>query len=472
MPSSLHPRPLRQARDKATTDHVGRLIRFRIPLLPPMQFEPHHIAAVFSIGAIIVLCALGPFMSFKPAPFTGEGSPARQVAYIIVLLITMYAAEPLRDSRRLLVLPITLVLVLFWCWLSLGWALETDIAIRRLMLTTIVAFSIFLAVDKAGYREALTVIRVCMVMILIANFLAVLVWPSFGIHQPGEVGDEALIGNWRGVMIQKNFAGAMCAFTILAFLFDARSIKRWVRIAVIVATTFFLIKSMSKTSMGITVLAMLCGGLFSIYQPRYRLLLIPFFTISVVSAGLLTAWHWTEIIAPYYSRDALTGRVQIWPSMLAYAQDHLLLGSGYGSFWNIGYGNSPMFKYATGWIITYASQGHNGYLDLLVTIGLPGLILTILATLVVPVVRLLASLTISRQTGALLISIIIFAAGHNMTESSLMDRDTIVQVFLLLALALVRVELNRKVALHRPAATPARSPLQPAAPSLPRKLSR
>lgn len=433
-------------------------VHLRVPLLPLMRFEPHHLAALVSIAAVIILCALGPFMSFKPAPFTGDGSPARQMAYMFVLLLTLYAAAPMGDWRRLFVLPFTLVLALAWCWISLSWAIAPDIGTRRLMLTTIVALCLFLAVDRAGYRHSMATIRLCMVLILVSNYLAVILWPGFGIHQPGEVGDEALIGNWRGVMIQKNFAGAICAFTILAFTFDAKQVKGWIRLLLIAATTFFLLKSMSKTSMGILVLSMLIGWIFSLYQPRYRLLLIPFFVISTIVIGVLVMWHWTEIVAPYYSRDALTGRVQIWPAMFAYSQNHLMLGTGYGSFWNIGLGKSPIFEYATGWITNYASQGHNGYIDLLVTIGLPGLILVTLATLVVPVIRLLASLTIERGAGALLLSFIIFATGHNLTESSLMDRDTIVQVFLMIALALTRVTLRRKPDMPLKPATPPPAP--------------
>lgn len=446
-----------------------RTIRLRIPLLPTLEFEPHRLAANLSIIALIVLCALAPLMSFKPAPFTGDGSPARQMAYGILLMVTLYAAAPMQDIRRLFILPFSLTLVLIWCWLSLSWSLQSDIALRRLLLTTIVIWSIFLMVARAGYRPSLTTIRWCLILILIANYIAVLATPAIGIHQPGEVGDEALIGNWRGVMIQKNFAGAICAFTIMIFSFDARDVRKFVRLAVIVGAAFFLVKSMSKTSMGIMVLAMLCGSLFLFYNPRFRLLLVPIFTILIVVIGLGMFLNWETITAPYYSRDALTGRVQIWPAMFAYAQNHLMMGTGYGSFWNIGLGKSPIFEYANGWIVTYASQGHNGYIDLLVTIGLPGLILTILATLVVPIIQLLASLTISRQTGALLISFIIFAAGHNMTESSLMDRDTIVQIFLMIGLALTREALRkeRTEPVHGAAPRPARPtppPFRTAAP--------
>jgi O-antigen ligase len=166
------------------------------------------------------------------------------------------------------------------------------------------------------------------------------------------------------------------------------------------------------------------------------MMLIP--AIAVVGAGayLFAVSHWGALTAPLYDQTAFTGRTQIWPPLLAYAREHPIFGSGYGSFWNIGFGKGPIFQYSKGWVL-HVIQGHNGYLDLLVSIGIPGLILVVLATIVVPIGRLLASQTVSRPAGALLLSMVLFCAGHNLTESSLFDRDAIVQTFLMFAVALI-----------------------------------
>jgi hypothetical protein len=70
---------------------------------------------------------------------------------------------------------------------------------------------------------------------------------------------------------------------------------------------------------------------------------------------------------------------------------------------------------------------------------MPGLILGIAAFIVGPIGRLLVSREAPRAQGALLLSIIIFSAGHNFTESSYLDRDQLVEVFCLLAVALTGV---------------------------------
>lgn len=122
--------------------------------------------------------------------------------------------------------------------------------------------------------------------------------------------------------------------------------------------------------------------------------------------------------------------------------DHPWTGAGFGSFWNVGQ-SSPVFSYATGWV-TQITVGHSGYFDQLAAVGFPGLILMVYALIVWPLIRLLASSSISPQQGALISTMIIFSMGHNITESGLFERDVIVSVFLYFgaAFAQVTTQLN------------------------------
>jgi hypothetical protein len=64
-----------------------------------------------------------------------------------------------------------------------------------------------------------------------------------------------------------------------------------------------------------------------------------------------------------------TGRVLIWRALMNFIGDHFWLGTGYGSFWNVG-DDGPIYRYASGWV-TRISEGHNGYLDLACQLGVP-----------------------------------------------------------------------------------------------------
>jgi O-antigen ligase len=413
--------------------------------------------ATFAMFTLVALTILGPAMTYRPEPFTGEGSPLRQGAYLALLAAAVYAARPWANPSRLIRLPLTLLVAVGWCWASLSWSIAPDEAMRRLSLTTIVIWLIFLLVGEIGAAGTLRAIRIGLVVALIANYGAVLLVPGVGIHQIAEQFDPGLVGDWRGIMLQKNFAGALCAFTILTFLFYGRPVNRYYQLSVLAAATFFLWRTVSKTSMGICALSIIAGFVYLGYNPRYRVLVL---SLLVLFAGVVAGYvfiHLGDITRQLNDPGALTGRAQIWPPLLSYSHDHLLRGAGYGSFWNIGFGESPIYRYGKGWV-THITQGHDGYLDLLVTIGLPGLILVIVAVAVAPVAILFTSRQIDRKVGAGLLAMLIFCMGHNFTESSLFDRDTIVQSFLMLTVAMIHTQTRTQSRI----VSAARAPLVPA----------
>ncbi len=396
---------------------------------------PRQTVLLIDMIALLALTMLGPLMTYSALPLTGEGSPIRQAGYLLVFVFMIVGARPLLDYRRLLVLPLPIVLALAWCWISLTWALDPDIAARRLTLTTLVIWSVFALVRHLDYEKSMRLVRVAFVLTLIACYIAVLVLPAMGKHQMTEPGDLQLVGNWRGILGHKNFAGAVCALTILSFIFDARRISRWIRIAVILAAFVFLVFTQSKTSFGILFIAILTGLAYASFSPRRRYYAIPILFILAIVASLFIDMYSDVLVNKFSDPYAFTGRGKIWQMLWAFANDHPIFGAGYGSFWNIG-GDSPVYRYGTGWIVQISS-GHNGYLDLLVQVGLPGLILIVTAVIVWPVYQLIVTRTLPPARGALIMGFVTFCTAHNMTESSMFDRDSIVQVCLMITLALI-----------------------------------
>lgn len=388
-----------------------------------------------SMALLLLLVFCGPLMTLSEGPLTGEGSFQRQIGYLVAFGLAVYGARPLADRAALLAVPWPIIAMLLWCWLSLLWALDPHVAIRRLFLMTLVVWTVFIIVNSAGYRATMQMVRIALGLALIANFLTVLLAPDIGIHHrlAGEA-VTAVIGNWCGFMAHKNFAGAACALCILCFSLDAREIRPLLRLAVITGAVLFLYEAQSKTSAGVCVIALVAGFVFQRYDARYRSVLVPLLTVAVIVVSVLTSAYSSALQTDYLDPHAFTGRGQIWQALFRYASDHLMLGAGYGSFWNIG-PTSPIYTYATGFV-TKITVGHNGYLDLLVTVGLPGVLLAVFAAILWPIARLLLTRGVDPARGALVLSIILFCMGHNVTESSLFDRDAFVGVFLMLANAL------------------------------------
>jgi O-antigen ligase len=390
---------------------------------------------LFGFSAVLTLALIGPLMTISDLPLTGEGSAPRQIAYLLSLLTLIVAVRPRHHAYRLLVIPWPLVLALVWCWLSLTWAIEPGIAVRRLVLTTVVIWSIFLAVTHLSFADSAKVSRIALVVLLVVNYIAVFGWPETAIHQFGELLDPKLTGNWRGIMMHKNNAGVTCSLTIIAFLFDAKKIPLSVRVAVIAAAGFFLFETSSRTSMAAGAAAVVVGLIYTRYDSRYRMVFIPLLILLAVGIASTLDITAAPVATQVNNSSLFTGRPLIWQMLTTYSADNRLLGSGYGSFWNIG-PLSPVFQYGTGWI-TAIGEGHDGYLDLLVTIGVPGLLLVVFAVFLWPLYRAIKSPAATGSRGAFTIAIIIFAMVHNGTESSVFDRDTIIQVFLMIAIAML-----------------------------------
>lgn len=398
------------------------------------------IPAVASIFVMMILVLLAPIMTADGPP-GGAGNTLRQVSYGVLFLATVGVVGGYTRPAKLLAPPITMIVAIAWCWISLTWALEPSISIRRLILTTLVFWTIFLAVEECGFDRTIKAMMICLATLLAVNFISVLISPETAIHQAEASVDVGLVGDWKGILPQKNFTGATCALTILVFGFGGQKLNMIVRVAVIAAAGFFLYMTESKTSMGMLALACTLGGAYMLLSPRMRVFVIPIVAVAGIAAMIYAITAWDESLGPFARKDGLTGRVQIWPYLIAYAHDHPITGAGYGSFWNIGE-QGPIFAYSQNWVSTLTS-GHNGYLDLLVQVGWPGLILAIIATIVMPLWKLLSNSEINRARGGMLIALIIFCVGHNMTETSLFERDVIVGVFLIFAVALTN-SLSRR----------------------------
>jgi O-antigen ligase len=413
---------------------------FRLPRLSRArtlsQGEPHRWSDLLAQLAFLVLVVLalgGPWMTDQGDAALGR---IREIGYAAVLLATLVAVRPWRHPERLLVVPWPLLVALGWCYLSLSWAFYPAVGLRRLILTTIILWSLFAQLREIGLERAIVILRGALAVLLAVNFYVVIWLPVVGV---GGAGEADLAGDWRGMMSQKNWAGFTCAMTLLLFAFDAGRVPVAIRAGVGIAAAFFLVKSDSATSMGVGAAALLFGCLLvwqarragqrPIAPPGWAWVPFGLFAAVCVSIALNPKVYLQMVSDP----AGFTGRYQIWTALIHAYADRPLFGVGYGSLWDLG-PEGPIATYAQGWVAT-VSQGHNGYLDLLVQVGAPGMLLVLFATLVWPLQRLLrgGDSPVRVLAGAMLL----FCLGHNFTESTLFDRDALGQVFLMIAIAML-----------------------------------
>lgn len=398
------------------------------------ESNPRRNLLVAALVALVTMVLLGPAMTNGELTLSGEGSAVRQIAYLAIAGLLVYAVLPVASRASIIALPATVLAALAWCWLSTLWAVNVEASIRRVFLTTLVVWMAFCAVRHAGYRLTADVVRACLAAAVLVSYLLVVLDPTVGVHlmRDAEMA-TALGGNWRGFLDHKNFAGAVCAICVLMFVFDARHIRPALRVAVIAGAGYFLFRTQSKTAGGMVILAALGGVIFSTVSTRLRAYLIPIICVSGAVGGALASAYKDLLTRSFSDPASFTGRGQLWAILLDYSRDNPMTGAGFGSFWNVG-AVSPVFSYAQGWP-TRVTIGHSGYLDQLAAVGLPGLLLMVFALIVWPLWRLLSSKSVSREQGAMISALLIFCMGHNVTESGLFERDVIVSFFLYLAAA-------------------------------------
>lgn len=411
-----------------------------------------ELVARVSFAALLAMVIFwtGPNLDVATAGGSAGGEATKQISYLCIFAIALVSSGVLQSAKEALVIPVSVMLVLAWCWLSISWAIEPSTGLRRVILTSIIIWILFSNIHTAGYRGARDTLRWVLAFSLLVDFAAVALLPR-AIHQFTNSGAEQLIGDWRGWFPHKNNAGAVCAITIIIFWFDAKDMKRWLRIPILVGAAFFLMKTNSKTSMALLLPAILAGTLYLRYNYRHKVVVGLSLLLAIVVLSFLGYVYSDIVAAPFEDENAFTGRNQIWPVLLTYASDHLLLGSGYGSFWNIK-GGSPIDSYLlqSSWIHT-VGNGHNGYLDLLVQLGLPGLILVVVALVVVPTVKMILINIKDRPSAAMVMALLVFCFGHNLTESSLLDRDASMNVFFMISLAFLQgcIRMSRPLPVAR-----------------------
>lgn len=376
--------------------------------------------------------------------FDGSGSTIRQTLFLLCVAIMVIIGRPLTNPFPLVRLPLGVFLLLAWCALSITWSDASDVATRRLLLTAIVIWLSFRTVDQLGHELAMDVVLYVCVGLLFANLTAVAFFADAVHHNQGELKDASIVGAWRGILPEKNGAGLLSAITLLLLAFGVGRFSLWIRTALIVAAAIFLLGSHSKTAMAIVACAATCGGIFILMEQRFRALLIPALIISLAAA----IYAGEAYLPPYLQRlasslDAFTGRIQIWRIMFAYIQDHEWTGSGFASVWNVG-PESPIYLYSNvGWVTKAVAEGHNGYLDLWMQIGAPGLALAAIGLFIIPLVRIFTSRAIGGTRGGLLLALISFAIGHNFMESSILSADQFGEMMLMLSIACID-DMRRK----------------------------
>ncbi len=412
--------------------------------VPIAQAVPWPLIAIFVGLLTMVFVGVQPFQERMPAtdliqgPYqtTGGGDALRQIVYLLVFASAVTLAFLKRGFGLITAVPPMLLAILLWCLLSVLWAEAQDVALRRAGLAIVLAFSVVLLVDSLGVERSLSTLRAVMIGVLIVNWVSVFLVHQ-AIHLPGEQ-DADLVGDWRGLYFHKNIAGAVCALSAIVFIFSAFRSRPWLNTGLALAAIGFLVMTRSKSSLGLMPLAVAMGLAYRVAWRRDldRLIVAVLLSLGALALATVTVASMASISQALDDPTGFTGRSAIWSAEIAFIRDHPLLGYGFGTFADSG-SLSPLHNYVAGTWVEFVAHGHNGYLQLLVTIGGIGFALAVIGLILVPAAQFWRREDVDLNLKALLFAIFVFVVMHNVMESDFLENDSPVWVTFMMMLAML-----------------------------------
>lgn len=404
------------------------------PIGHPNNFLAHRILVIsFAALAFIILAGTRPFEGslLSETGTSGRGSAFEALLYLATSVGCLGACLHLAASRLINLWTVSVMVLLGYCAFSLTWSHTASIGIVRFGQLALVTLAVAGTVLTLGTQQVFQITYRILLVILLVNFLSVALIPS-AVHQIGESGTyPANVTSWKGVHIHKNYAGPVAALTAsMAFILGMS--ERRIHLLVALAAFAFLWNTNSSASLlalsaGVTFMVgskVLC---WLLGRDVARFVLLFLLVVILVAVPFLSKSFAELLNDPY----ALTGRVELWHALIQYIKTYPWTGSGYGSFWRVG-DNSPILHLTDGWA-TETGQGHNGYLDVAATIGIPGLVIVVCLLIVAPCVALFRKLQGGILEFEVILAFFVFALVHNAAETSLLSPNHPVYFALLLA---------------------------------------
>jgi O-antigen ligase len=262
--------------------------------------------------------------------------------------------------------------------ISISWSVVPERSMHTVSI--MVASSISAAVLAALYppKAIMKILLYFMVVCAVLSFVAVVFFPAIGIHQ-----DEVWRGAWKGIFNHKNDFGPLMALgnqLALLYLLSAKKRSEQVANALFYVFTIFL-SVMSQCTTAIVSVVLLHGLTFAYFAwmrwgsklQRKNFLYVGILLVAGVVVGALAVG---AVLWSTGKSLQLTGRIPLWLNLLKnVVSKKPWFGYGLETVWYF-----PDFQkwaaVSSGWgdqIIVI--NGHNGYMDILIYLGICGLIL-------------------------------------------------------------------------------------------------
>lgn len=247
--------------------------------------------------------------------------------------------------------------------------------------------------------------------------------------------------SWIGISYTKNNLGQVAGLAVLFYswrmLFRRPVHRVMLNVMMLFVSVYLLVGARSATALAMSLI-----GIMILLVLRHRhisnartLAIAACFTGAIVLLMVaLVRWVAANPIlvlaVQLLGRDTtFTGRTDLWQDLSRYWSARPALGYGFGGFWVGDLGHDLWTKY-----LWNPNQAHNGYLDILLQIGLVGLVL-VGWLIVMSYKGSISALYMRKRTAVLAFVFLTTILINNMFESSLIRMNNLLWfVFLLFAM--------------------------------------
>ncbi|WP_035997384.1 O-antigen ligase family protein [Bradyrhizobium yuanmingense] len=416
----------------------GHILRDRLAGLDAVQVA----RCLVAVGALLlVLVTLDPFPDLRNPDVTMIVGGRMALTYIAwgllaaVAILCVAATDAL--ALKSLVTPLHLCL-LVWLVINIAFSESRGVSMQRFVLTvSVTSLAIVLPLLPPTRRSFNLCLGGAALVLLALCYLGVFLAPQYAVHTALDVTEPQLAGDWRGSFGHKNIASAVMTILVYVgiYLSAVGSFVMGPVIAVLAGT--FLIFTGGKTSsvlcLAIYALASLVYVTPSLWLKRL-ICFVPLVAMNLLTVGSALSPALAAMTRLLPLDPTFTGRSAIWDFALAAVAEKPIIGHGYSAFWD----DVSARATAEGaeWA-TSAGHSHNSYLDLAVTIGLPGLLLVILIFVLAPLRNFQTAQAHSRSgaLAKLFLTVWLFGLYYGATETFLLERQNPIWFMFALAVA-------------------------------------
>ena len=268
---------------------------------------------------------------------------------------------------------IGVLMLIALCFASKYWSIDYHTTSRRVIaLAMSGVFALYLGAVFRGEHLPRLLMLSSLIM-AVGSLIMVFAFPAIGVHH------DVNAGLWRGLWYEKNQMGAVMVIgaTAAAACLASGDQRRLLPAISFALSSLLVLATQSKTSLLCLMLGVgVVGGFWALRKGGAAFAVVAIWSAVVLAGAGLYIWetHSVEVLEALGKDPSLTGRTDIWASLMRRVAERPWTGYGYGAFWGR-IGESPPADWVrkeTGWIVPSA---HNGWIDLLVQLGWPGAIL-------------------------------------------------------------------------------------------------